>query len=472
MNWFRKTKAKQLPGGAMRQSIMIEPSGIFDDEVLQNRLWYRGVPAELHQYYTQYDDRAGNSSFWGASSSRGITFRKLHSGLPALVVDSLSDLVCSELLAIRVGNDRQADWDCIAAENHFTQLLQKAVRTVLVEGDGAFKLSVDTELSALPMISFHGSGDVSFRRKYQKTVGIVFNRQFAEDGSDFTLHEAYTSNGVTYTLADEKNRPVPLSATELTRALVPLENPHAFMLAVPLLFDENPRFTGRGKSIFSGKSGVLDALDECVSQWVDALRDGRVQTYIPDGYLPRDAATGGLLRPNAFNARFVLKEEAALEGQTPHVEVVQPDIRTGALLETYVTFLDLCLQGIISPSTLGVDVKKLDNAEAQREKEKATLYTRARLIAVLRDVLPRLVSAALQTIDLMRGRVPVPCEVTVEFGEYANPSFEAQVETIGKAVQSGIMSVEAAIDELYGRSWTAAQKAVEILRLKGGEANE
>ena len=34
-------------------------------------------------------------------------------------------------------------------------------------------------------------------------------------------------------------------------------------------------------------------------------------------------------------------------------------------------------------------------------------------------------------------------KVNIPFGEYANPSFESQVETVAKAKQGGIMSIEA-----------------------------
>ena len=64
------------------------------------------------------------------------------------------------------------------------------------------------------------------------------------------------------------------------------------------------------------------------------------------------------------------------------------------------TALDLCLQGIIS-STLGLDVKKLDNAEAQREKEKTTLYTRNAIVEALQEKLPELVSAAINAYNIL-----------------------------------------------------------------------
>ena len=57
-------------------------------------------------------------------------------------------------------------------------------------------------------------------------------------------------------------------------------------------------------------------------------------------------------------------------------------------------------------------------------------------------------------------------EITVSFGEYANPSFESQVETISKAKSGGIMSVEASVDELYGDTKDETWKSEEVTRLK------
>ena len=58
----------------------------------------------------------------------------------------------------------------------------------------------------------------------------------------------------------------------------------------------------------------------------------------------------------------------------------------------------------------------------------------------------------------------IDCDVA--FGEYANPSFESQVETVGKAKTQGIMSIEASVDELYGNSRDAQWKKEEVARLK------
>ena len=55
----------------------------------------------------------------------------------------------------------------------------------------------------------------------------------------------------------------------------------------------------------------------------------------------------------------------------------------------------------------------------------------------------------------------------IPFGEYANPSFESQVETMAKARPGvALMSVEAQVEELYGDSRDDQWKQEEIARLK------
>ena len=154
------------------------------------------------------------------------------------------------------------------------------------------------------------------------------------------------------------------------------------------------------------------------------------------------------------------------EGGDNRITVEQPNIPTTDYMNTYINALDLCLEGLISPSTIGVDVKKLDNAEAQREKEKATIYTRGNIIKILEDAMPRLIKIALNTYNLQCGNPIEEYKVSINFGEYANPSFESQVETIGKAKNGGFMTVETCIEQLYGDSKEDEWKEQEVERIK------
>ena len=120
----------------------------------------------------------------------------------------------------------------------------------------------------------------------------------------------------------------------------------------------------------------------------------------------------------------------------------------------------------MSPSTLGIDLKKTDNAESQREKEKITLHVRNKIVDALNETLPELFRVILQCYDLMCGRSPGEYEATVKFGEYASPDFGTTVDTVGKAKQYGVMSLKTSVDQLYGDTWTEEEKELEVERLR------
>lgn len=55
--------------------------------VTRNRLWYRGEPSELDQFFkatASKNDIVAQSRFWAATPSENSSIRKMHSGLPAM----------------------------------------------------------------------------------------------------------------------------------------------------------------------------------------------------------------------------------------------------------------------------------------------------------------------------------------------------------------------------------------------------
>lgn len=433
---------------------------------IRNRLWYRGQAGELEQFFKQVPGTAARRTFWAAVPSKGRDIEKLHIGLPSLVADTLTNIVVSDLQQVTCSDPHaQAAWDEMAEENDLDDLLSDAVREALVIGDGAFRISVLPHLSALPVVEFIPGDRVDLERERGRLKEVRFLTEVREGSRRLVLVEAY-GRGYVRTTLEENGREVPLG-TVAEYADVPPEVTWGggFMMAVPLRFFPSKLHQGRGGSIFEAKSDSFDALDECWSQWMDALRKARTKEYVPESLVPRDPRTGAPIMPNAFDNAYLMAEGSMAEGAKNKVEVVQPEIRHESYLQTYTTALDLCLQGLISPSTIGIDVKKLDNAEAQREKEKATLYTRNQMVTALQGALPRLVEACVWAWQTSQAVPLSEFDVDVEFGEYANPSFESMVETVGKARVQGIMSVEACVDELYGDTRDAEWKAAEVQRL-------
>lgn len=450
------------------QIITITEPFSYRTNVLRNRLWYRGDPSELDQFYKQSKtDTVSQSRFWAAVPTAGLGIRKIHSGLPAMVADRLSDIVIADMDAITLEQQAETDlWGAISEDNDFPELLGGAVTEALTVGDGAFKVTVDPAVSKYPLIEFYSGDQVEYKRTRGRLQEVVFYSDYTVNSKDYRLVETFGRKYIRYQLLDAYGKQVPLSLVPEIADLKDIEYDGDFIMAVPLTVFKSTKWPGRGKSIFESKADNFDALDEVVSQWVDAVRAGRVQKYIPEDLLPKNPETGELMRANPFDNQFIRISSTFAEDAKGQINLVQPQIMYEAFVASYSSALDMCLQGIMSPATLGIDLKKTDNAEAQREKEKATLYTRGKIVDRLNEVIPELVQTVMKVYDTMQNRAAGEYEASVTFGEYASPSFDAVVETVGKARTFGVMSIERAVEEMYGDTWTDEEKAEEVARLK------
>lgn len=439
----------------------------------KNSIWYRGEASELHQFYTQYDDMMGNVRFWQSESSNMVDFRKIHSGLPGLIIDTLADITFSDVGEFEFNNDEAKEiWEEIEKELP-KKFFKNAFKKAMVLGDGAIRFVYHPNESKYPIAEFYPANRVDFVYRHGKINKIIFKIPYLIDDSEFTLHEIHTEYGYSYMLTNDVGKRVSVMDYPEFRGLKSFKKSEKGFMCVPVILGESSKYEGRGKSLFDGKDDSFDAFDEAYSQIIEASRDNRTKQYIPEQMIPKNPETGETLKPNPFDGRFIkVKGVTGTEGASPTIDVENPEMDYEGLMMAYTTTLDVCLQGLISPSTLGIDVKKLDNAEAQREKEKATLYTRSRIIEVAEKVIPQVVAVALELYDLASERPKQEYEVNVQFGEYANPSFEATVETIGKAKSYKIMSNERVVDELYGDTMDEDEKKKEIERLNAMDGYE
>lgn len=426
------------------QALQIHISEGLDAEsrVIKNIIWYRGDPHELGELYAQLP--YSSDTFWGSVQSAELKLRKIHTGLPSLIVDVLTDIVIDDYNGIdftKSTKEIEAEWEEIANDNDFCELLKDAIKQGLYKGKGAFKVSFDPAISRYPIIEYFPKDRVEFVEKRGRIREIIFKTDIKENGKNYTLRETYGYGYVIYKLIDSNNKEVPLNSIKETTGLENLKFAGAevdddgniikngsFMIACPFKIEED--------AIYDKKTGALDAFDEAWSQWMEAVRAGRPKTYIPQSLIPRNKKTGALMKGiNVFDNKFIEINDEAEEDGKNRIHVEQPAIPTDSYMNTYITALDQVLQGIISPSTLGIDTKKITdpNSAAQREKEKTTLYTRGKIVKAIQKTLPKLVNITFKAIDTQKKEKQLrDVLVIIKFGEYANPSFEAQVETVAK----------------------------------------
>lgn len=468
-NWFQNMfmRILRINPSSNTKEYTIKEGLPHDANVLKNSVWYRGDASELEQFFKQAAvDEPSRSKFWAAVPTNGTIVRKIHSGLPSLIADVLSDIVIADMNEITFDEEGTTDlWKLIEEENKFEKLIGEAVSETIVKGDGAFKISLDTEISQYPILEFFGADRVKYKSARGRLQEILYYTEYFAGQKSYILEEAYGVGYINYKLYD-KNKEVPLNTIPETALLKDTTFQGKFIWGIPLMFYKSPKWAGRGRSLFDAKDGSFDALDEVISQWWDAIRSGRVQKYIPEDMIPRDWNSGTMLPPNSFDNQYIKIGAGLSEDGAGKIEVVQPEIKYQAFVESYASAIDMSLQGIISPSTLGIDLKKTDNAESQREKEKATLYTRNKIVNALNEIVPALVSMIMKVNDLTTSESHGEYEPSVGFGDYASPSFDVVIETVGKARSYEIMSLEQAIEEMYGDTWTDEQKAEEIERIR------
>ena len=480
MRWMEKVKKNIRSwlnvNEAHATNIQITETLDYEANAIKNRIWYRGDSGEIDQLYTQINTGIDQYKFWASKSSPGMEIRKIHTGVPSLIVDTLTTVTLADLKDLEFKESTQQElWQQIEEDNKFNKKLEKAVKEVLYIGDGAFKFSLDYKLSKLPIVEFYPGERIDIECNRGRLEQITFKTVYTHEKKQYVLLEHYGYGYVRYELTKD-NKVIDINSIPQTEGLIDVQfagydvneegSRGDFMMAVPIQFFESGKWDGRGQSIFDKKVDSFDAFDEAWSQWMDALRAGRTKEYIPESFIPKDPNTGEPIKPNHFDHRFFKHDNDNREDASNKIEIDQPNIPHDSYLATYITALDQCLQGIVSPSTLGIDMKKLDNAEAQREKEKATLYSRNAIVKALQEVLPEVVKVAISTYNVLNKATPREVEVVAEFGEYANPSFESQVETIGKGKMQGIMSIEAVVEELYGDAKDDDWKIEEIARLK------
>ena len=188
------------------QAIVIQREQTREMEVIRSQLWYNGDANELFQFFHQTETSTG--SFWGTSPVTG-KIRKIHSGLPAVIADTLAYIVKSDMDDINAPDE----WEEVSEKLGFSDLVGQAITDTLVSGDGAFKISVDSELSPYPLVEFVSGDRVEIERRRGIIESITIKTPYVTRSSRYTLYEKYTKGRVESELVDSSGSTVSITFT-------------------------------------------------------------------------------------------------------------------------------------------------------------------------------------------------------------------------------------------------------------------
>ena len=453
------------------------------------RIWYVGDSDEIANYYTNRD-LGGNAKepiynsnkpnyFWGIIvAPKEKPIKKVHSGLPKAMIDT----ICNVIGMPDIDNEEYHDLiKEIINHNDFThKLTQEARPLTLVEGWGGWKVNFETKISDYPIFQYYEGKDVEFVVKSGVLIGMIFKDYYVSNGKNYVFLETRRiDNGDSiieyelyrYEKSSETIR-VPLNTIEELAHLP--EDGYIIkglkkVLGVPCKYFYDVFSKDYGRSIFAGKIDIFDDIDQCLSQ---ASQTDRVSTpveYYPVDVLERNGGKTEL--PNVYNRQF-LKSLSFPDGDgnlSGEIKTTQPVLNFEQYINRYYSLINVALTGVLSPATMGIDLSKRDNADAQREKEKITLMTRDNIMSAETMQLKELFNIALmikEFIDTGAISLKNDYDISVKYCEFANPSFETMSRTLLPMWTSGAMSTEMYVNKLYGDNLSDEEKAKEIAKLE------
>ena len=467
-------------------------------------VWYDGDGDELLNFYTRenyigfnYEPfymRNKKNYFWAISSTEA-QIKRTHSGQPRNIVDTLVNIMPFPLISAGENTNKL---QAVVKESGLEQVYKdEQLPLTLVEGWGCWKINWDKDVSDYPSVEYVSAENVDFIYKGGKIIGIVFKNYYTNEKKRYLLLEtrsiewrpnsadaAEGSEGERVLVITNELYELPMnmaagdddtllkkvdlkSVPELESVEERIEiGPFDKLFAVPcVLLGNTSRQWGYGRSIFTGKIDLFDDLDQALSQSSNAVRLSTPIEYIDEEYLERDK-NGLPKKPKAYDRKYIMMKgqkngDGVSTGQP--VQITQPSVEFSRYSEHAVQILLQILNGILSPATLGIDIAKKDNAAAQREKEKVTIFTRNALINGEERILRSLMEQMLMAKEFMdTGAVSVHSyDISVKFNEFADDSFENKLEALGQAYDREEISTDMYLNKLYGDTLSEEERAAE-----------
>lgn len=448
-------------------------------------IWYIGDENEFLNYYTNeqiygnYENPIYNRNrqnyFWGLSSVEK-DLKRVHSGVPKAIIDILVSIVGTPDISC---NDKEIDKRVkeIAENNNLLDLFSSTqLPMTLVQGYGAYKINANKSLSNFPIIQYYTAKNVKFICKSNVLIAIIYIDFYSYKDKNYVLYETRSKRNQNsyikyelYELSDNNFlTKVPLSTIpDLSEYKdLKIEGLNE-VLGVPCRIIYDPQNEEYGASIFQGKIALFDDLDLNMSQNSQTTRVSTPVEYIPSDLLSHGKKNGKGTLTHIFNRQFI-KLDSVNNGDgdiSDRITTTQPKLDFSQYNDNAIEKIKTISMGIISPSTLGLSSNnKSDSSESQREKEKVTIMTRNKIISHSSRQLKKLLQLCLIMQDLMNGDYNIKdySQVEIAFSEFADPSFESKISSLGPSWRDGEISTEKYVLILWGDKLSSEDREKEI----------
>ena len=433
--------------------------------------------------------------FWrGSYLEHGI--KRTHSGMPKLIVDTLVNCLgvyqAKDVKDDVVNNIKTDRLNEILKENNFKATFKKQNTMDLVIGDGAYIINVEKGAD-IPYIEYIDGRDCSFEYKGDRIIAVIINKNYEHNNKLYECYERRSTKRVynaelgkyethatiefkLFTKTGNKSwGEVNLNEIPQTENLKNLEYTNIpFMLAVPCVRKMNAE-TKRGESIYTGCSELFDDLDQALSIESNTYRASVPVEYIDSNLIEKDNK-GNPIMPSCYGKQYITYKGANSYNAEPkevHTQFYNIDW-TKLTNEAHELIMRICAVCGVSPASLGYETSRKDNAEAQREKEKATLQTLKDIQSYEVDVLTSLFTKVMAVDDLIVDPNAKPSETNIQvmFSDYGTPTRSERIDKFMDAYLKGGMSLDRYIQEVYFDEDKTTQEKEKQLLLQAKQQNK
>jgi hypothetical protein len=485
---------------------MIEANERFELNLYRNKVLLTGDAAVVEKFYKvdygkmyqgtsgeQYDMSSHTGTFWynvGPKNAR-VLF-----GITKMINDAFVRLITSGGVDFKVYKDEENEDedatkrldDILTYNNFYDNKWGKAESMQSGLGYTAFKWSIDTEDFDKPIVEVVSSENIEVITKRDFIIGYKFKKYRVVNDKSYEVQEIYRKENnkpiIEYRVIDiALGQEIPFSAVpnmvlrELGLDFLDKENPivdvFGNMEEIPVILKNNTAYNSFfpncpfGEPDTQGLDLIEDALSEMISAMVEEIRKGRIKVLISEELVPRDT-NGKATAFDDFKLDYEIINKHEAEGKNL-IEIIQGEINSEKYLKGIASLIMYaCNKANLHPITVGVTGVEsiMASQESQVEREKVSMRTREMKLESWRENLIKLGKHALQLDDVMNNRPIGEYDVVVEFGSFTNPNRESIVDLLGKAVTSGILSIQEAQREYYGDNLSEDEKLEVYIKTK------
>lgn len=396
--------------------------------------------------------------------------QRVHNTLAGDMIDTLNNIVMNDFISFDTDEENKELLEKIVYENDIEDTLEKIIRQVLINGDGAFTINYN-EKTKLPNIRFYKSNEIEIINEYQKFKELIIKHRKEIRGKTYYIFEKYGFGYIKYIATDDNGKEYDRNYfIEHIDETFPEEDDYFdenICLGIPIQFFSSMKYQDRGKSIYEGKLGVIFALDEITSTYADEISLNKTKQGINSELFPKGRDGQFLQRPPVQNRFIMFKRDTMNDTTGQDYFNIQSNLNSVEWETAMLNYMQILMQGILSPSSMGLDIKNInESGVSQKEKEKQTRFTINKIEKGLKLTYSNLLKMCILSYKYLNNERYNSDEINVNmsFNQFGSSDWGQQAEEIGKAKTYGVISTYTAVKKL-NKDWTEEEIQEEVERI-------